>query len=77
MARPVAVRVERLLSVAEVAELLGTKERFPRRLIAERRIRFVHVGRHVRIPESAVAEFVAEGLVEPASRPRSRRRRVA
>jgi excisionase family DNA binding protein len=42
--------VERLLTVGEVAELLGTTERFPRRLIAERRIRFVHVGRHVRIP---------------------------
>jgi excisionase family DNA binding protein len=77
IARPAAVRVERLLSVAEVAELLGTTERFPRRLISERRIRFVHVGRHVRIPESAVAEFVAEGVVEPASGPRSRRRRVA
>ncbi|WP_166353074.1 excisionase family DNA-binding protein [Phytoactinopolyspora limicola] len=57
--------MERLLSVAEVAELLGTTERFPRRLIAERRIRFVHVGRHVRIPESAVAEFVERGTVEP------------
>jgi excisionase family DNA binding protein len=77
MARTAAVRVERLLSVAEVAKLLGTKERFPRRLIAERRIRFVHVGRHVRIPESAVAEFIAEGVVEPVSGPRRRRRRVA
>jgi excisionase family DNA binding protein len=56
---------ERLLSVAQVAELLGTTERFPRRLIAERRIRFVHVGRHVRIPESALREFVAAGTVEP------------
>jgi excisionase family DNA binding protein len=77
MARTVAVGVERLLSVAEVAKLLGTKERFPRRLIAERRIRFVHVGRHVRIPESAVAEFIADGVVEPVSGRRGRRRRVA
>jgi excisionase family DNA binding protein len=57
--------LERLLTVPQVAELLGTTERFPRRLIAERRIRFVRVGRHVRIPESAVAEFIAAGLVEP------------
>jgi len=57
--------LERLLTVGEVAELLGTSERFPRRLIAERRIRFVRVGRHVRIPESAVREFIAAGLVEP------------
>ncbi len=28
------VRIERHLTVAEVAELLGTTERFPRRLIA-------------------------------------------
>jgi excisionase family DNA binding protein len=63
------VQVERLLTVAEVAELLGTTERFPRRLIAERRIRFVHVGRHVRIPESAVRDFIRAGQVEPANRP--------
>lgn len=56
---------DRLLTVAEVAELLSTTERFPRRLIAERRIRFVRVGRHVRIPESAVREFIGAGLVEP------------
>ena len=69
--------VERLLSVAEVAELLGTSERFPRRLIAERRIRFVRVGRHVRIPASAVREFVAAGVVQPATVARRRTRRVA
>ena len=54
-----------LLTVAEAAELLKTSERFPRRLIAERRIRFVKVGRFVRIPESALREFIAAGLVEP------------
>ena len=40
-------RMERLLTVAQAAELLSTTERFPRRLIAERRIRFVRLGRHV------------------------------
>ena len=64
MARSNSGRVERLLTVAEVAELLGTTERFPRRLIAERRITFIRVGRHVRIPESAVREFIAAGLVK-------------
>jgi excisionase family DNA binding protein len=67
MAKPRAVQVERLLTVAEVAELLGTTERFPRRLIAERRIRFVRVGRHVRVPESAVGDFISAGMVEPAN----------
>jgi excisionase family DNA binding protein len=56
---------DRLLTVGQVAELLGTTERFPRRLVAERRICFVRVGRHVRIPESAVDEFIAAGVVEP------------
>ena len=56
---------ERLLTVSEVAAILSTSERFPRRLIAERRIRFVRVGRHVRIPESVLREFIAAGLIEP------------
>lgn len=62
---------DRLLSVAQVAERLGTTERFPRRLVAERRITFVKVGRHVRIPESAVQSFISARTVEPV---RSRRR---
>ncbi|NMM25131.1 MAG: helix-turn-helix domain-containing protein [Phycicoccus sp.] len=57
--------MEKLLNVDEAATMLGTSSRFPRRLIAERRIRFVRVGRHVRIPASAVDEFVLEGTVEP------------
>ena len=75
MAKAADSTIERLLTVAQVAELLGTTERFPRRLIAERRIRFVRVGRHVRVPESAVREFIAAGLVEPLVPPR--RGRVA
>ena len=58
---------ERLLTVEQAAELLSTSSRFPRRLIEERRIRFVRVGRHVRIPESALREFIAAGLVEPVT----------
>ncbi|MFI8513945.1 excisionase family DNA-binding protein [Streptomyces sp. NPDC085460] len=60
--------MDRLLSVGEVAELLGTTVRFPRRLIEERRITFVKVGRHVRIPESAVTAFVTANTVEPTLR---------
>jgi excisionase family DNA binding protein len=56
---------DRLLTVTQAAELLGTSERFPRRLIAERRIRFVRIGRHIRIPETALREFIAAGVVEP------------
>ncbi|WP_221348509.1 excisionase family DNA-binding protein [Streptomyces beigongshangae] len=68
---------ERYLSVDQVAELLGTTARFPRRLIEERRIRYVKVGRHVRIPESAVEEFIAARTVEPIRLRRSVLRRAA
>ncbi|WP_033309817.1 excisionase family DNA-binding protein [Streptomyces iakyrus] len=56
---------ERYLNVDQVAELLGTTVRFPRRLIEERRITYVKVGRHVRIPESAIREFIDANTVEP------------
>ncbi len=54
-----------LLTVKEAALRLGTAERFARRLIAERRIRFTKLGSHVRIPESALIEFIEAGMVEP------------
>ena len=57
--------MDRLISVDAAAEILGTSARFPRRLIAERRIRFVRVGRHVRIPESAIAEYIEARTVPP------------
>ncbi|OII62664.1 DNA-binding protein [Streptomyces sp. CC53] len=67
---------ERYLSVGQVAEVLGTTVRFPRRLVAERRIRYVKVGRHVRIPESAVQAYIDAHTVEPVRR-RSRYGRAA
>ena len=62
----------KLLTVDQVAERLGTSVRFPRRLIAERRITFVRVGRHVRIPEAAVDELISSGTVDPVVRRRRR-----
>jgi excisionase family DNA binding protein len=56
---------EQLLSVEVAAERLDTTVRFIRRLIAERRIEFVHVGRHVRISETALADFIEAGKVPP------------
>jgi len=56
---------DRLLTYEEAAAMLNTKPRFARRLVAERRIRFTRVGRHVRIPESAIREFIEAGMVEP------------
>lgn len=68
---------DRYLNVDQVAELLGTSARFPRRLIAERRITFVKVGRHVRIPESAVEAFIEANTVEPLTGRASRLKAVA
>lgn len=64
---------ERLLTPAEFGEITGTTERLARRLIAERRIRFCHVGKYVRIPSSAVAEYVAANTVAPAGQTSTRR----
>ncbi len=55
----------RLLTVEAAAEHMSTSVRFIRRLIAERRIEFIKVGRHVRISESALAAFIQAGRVEP------------
>jgi excisionase family DNA binding protein len=55
----------RLLTVEAAAERLSTSPRFIRRLIAERRIEFVRVGRHVRISEAALADFIDAGRVDP------------
>lgn len=59
--------VERLLTPSEFGEETNTGERFARRLIYERRIRYVKVGKYVRIPESAMLEFLAAGTVEASS----------
>ena len=58
--------VQRLLTVGEAAERLGTSVRFPRRLIAERRIDYVKIGRHVRIPEAAVDQLIRLSTVKAA-----------
>jgi excisionase family DNA binding protein len=63
--RTEARSAEQLLSVEAAAERLDAKPRFIRRLIAERRIEFVRVGRHVRISESALADFIEAGKVLP------------
>jgi excisionase family DNA binding protein len=60
-----ATSADRLLTVPEAAERLNTSQRFIRRLVDERRIRFVRVGRHIRIAESVLVEFVDAGTVEP------------
>lgn len=64
---------DRLLTVDQAADRLNTGARFVRRLIAERRITYVRVGRHVRVPESAIENYVQAGTVAPITN----RRRAA
>ena len=56
--------MDTLLTVEQAAERLGTSERFVRRLIAERRITYVKLGRHVRIAADDLMNFIATGRVE-------------
>jgi excisionase family DNA binding protein len=57
--------VEKYLTVSETAVYLNTSERFVRRLIAERRIAFHHVGRHVRLALSDLDTWLAASRVKP------------
>ncbi|MFE1575407.1 excisionase family DNA-binding protein [Streptomyces fradiae] len=66
-----------LLTVEQAAERLGTTTRFPRRLIAERRIAFVKVGRHVRIPARVLDAYIEGNTVQPVRRRHSRYGRAA
>ncbi|MCW2539642.1 MAG: binding domain protein excisionase family [Frankiales bacterium] len=64
---------EPLLTVEEAASRLNTGVRFPRRLIAERRIAYVKVGRHVRIPAAALAAYIDSATVSPVQAATRRR----
>jgi excisionase family DNA binding protein len=69
--------MERLLTVEEAAERLGTSVRFVRRLIFERRIAYSKLGRHVRITHRDLDAFIAAGRIEARTVPSSPKRRSA
>jgi excisionase family DNA binding protein len=54
-----------LLDVPQAARRLGTKQRFVRRLVAERRIRFYKIGAHVRFHPDDLADYIHRARVEP------------
>ena len=60
--------MDTLLSVEQAAERLGTSARFVRRLVFERRIAFVKVGRHVRICPTDLDTFIAAGRIDARRR---------
>jgi excisionase family DNA binding protein len=59
--------LDTLLTVEQAADRLGTSVRFVRRLIAERRIAYTKLGRHVRIAEADLINFVATGRVDASA----------
>ncbi len=69
--------LDRLLTVEEAADRLGTSTRFVRRLIFERRIAYTKLGRHVRITSSDLDALIAAGRIEADSVPSSPTRRSA
>jgi excisionase family DNA binding protein len=62
-----------LLTGDEVAERLKATPRLVRRLVAERRIEYVKVGRLVRFTPEAVAAYVERNRVVPINRTKLRR----
>lgn len=56
--------VVKLYSVKEVAELWGCSERLIARLISERKIQFVRIGRLKRISASEISRYVEDHTTE-------------
>ncbi len=68
--------MEKLLTLAEVAERLNTTPRHVRRLVFERRIAYRKLGRYVRFHPDDVAEYIAAHRVEIARSSTERLRAV-
>jgi excisionase family DNA binding protein len=54
----------RLLTVQQVADWLNVRTAYVYRLTSSGRLHCVHVGRHVRIPETTVLAFIGGGSDE-------------
>ena len=54
-----------LWDITEVAERLGITERFVRRLVAERRIPYIKVGRFVRFDPDDLADWIRAARIPP------------
>ncbi|MFF0910133.1 excisionase family DNA-binding protein [Microbacterium enclense] len=64
---PAAEACPDLLTVAEAAAYINTSERFARRLVSDRRVQVVKLGKHVRIPRPALDDYVAANTRQPAT----------
>jgi excisionase family DNA binding protein len=66
--------LDTLLSIEQAAERLGTSARFVRRLVFQRRIVYVKLGRHVRITARDLDAFIAASRVDVAELPAAARK---
>ena len=64
---------DKLLTTEEAAERLNITPRHVRRLVFERRIAYVKLGRHVRIAVRDLDAFIAAGRVDVGGLPSLRR----
>jgi excisionase family DNA binding protein len=64
-----------LLTVEQAASILNVSIRFIRRLVAERRIAVVRLGRHIRFARSDLDAFIAAGREEVFTPQRAWQRR--
>lgn len=60
--------VERLLTVADLAEILGAGTPYIYRLVSERRVPYLKVGHYVRFDPTDIAAWLARAKVPPARR---------
>ena len=66
--------MDTLLSVDQAARRLGTSVRFVRRLVFERRIAYVKLGRHIRIATRDLDAFIAARRVDVGKLPAAARK---
>jgi excisionase family DNA binding protein len=59
----------RLLTVSEAAERMGLSARTVRRLVQQRKIRYLRIGRLIRISAWDVDDFVSNSTVDPIEQP--------
>jgi excisionase family DNA binding protein len=64
---------DEFITSEELAKMLKMTERFVRRLVAERRITYIKVGRCVRFTHEAVAEYKARNTHRAVTRAELRR----
>ncbi len=65
---PGPVELPKLLCIDELAERLGVTRRHVRRLVAEKRVPYMKVGRFVRFDPAAIASWLDESRVTVSPR---------